>query len=144
MRGIALVRGEPPDFSIGGTVGVLVTFVSMSLALALTYAWWSGDRGVGVWAIPGLAVFAAVLFLTPLRQELRAPFELLIFAPVAFALGPTAAWITTLASRALPVGGSRLGYRLLAIPAAASLIVLPLLLLAGVLQTAGVIPVPAD
>jgi hypothetical protein len=144
MRAIALVRGDPINFSIPGTVGILVTFVLMSLALALTYSWWPHGRGIVFWVLPGLALFLAVLFITPLRQELAAPSELLLFAPVALVLGPVAAAITTIASGALPVGGSRLAYRLLAVPAIFSLIVLPLLLLAGALQTAGVIAVPTD
>jgi len=144
MRAIALVRGDPTNFSIVGTVGILITFALMTLALALSYAWWSRGRGIAFWALPGLALFLAVLFITPLRQELAAPSELLLFAPVALVLGPFAAGLTALASRGLPVAGSRLGYRLLAIPAAGSLIALALLLLVGALQTAGVIGVPAD
>jgi hypothetical protein len=144
MRAIALVRGEPTNFSTVGTLAILITFVLMSLVLALTYAWWSRGRGIAFWVLPGLVLFLAVLFMTPLRQELAAPFELLLFAPVALVLGPAAAGITTFASRALPVAASRLEYRLLALPAIVSLIALPLLLLGGVLQTVGVIAVPAD
>ena len=144
MRAIALLRGDPTNFSIFGTVGILITFALMTLALALSYAWWSRGRGIAFWALPGLAVFLAVLFITPLRQELAAPSELLLFAPVVLALGPVAAGLTTLAARGLPVAASRRGYQLLAVPAVLSLIALPLLLLVGALQTAGVIGVPAD
>lgn len=143
MRVIALVRGGPAEFSVAGTIGIVVTFVAMSLALAVSYAWWARGRGVAVWAIPSLVLFLAVLFITPLRQELVAPSELLFFLPVAVALGPAAAGMTVLASGVLPVAASPLGYRLLAIPAIASLIFLPVLLLFGALQTAGVIAVPS-
>ena len=144
MRAVALIRGVPTNFSTSGTIGIVITFVLMSLALAVTYAWWSRGRGIAFWTLPGLALFLAVLFITPLRQELAAPSELLLFAPVALVLGPVAAWITTLASGALPVTGSRLGYRLLALPAVVSLVALPLLIVVGALQTAGVIAVPSD
>jgi hypothetical protein len=143
MRAIALVRGEPANFSIGGTVGILVTFALMSLALALSYAWWSRGRGIAFWTLPGLALFLAVLFITPLRQELAAPAELLLFAPVALVLGPVAAGLTTIACGALPVAG-KWRARLLAVPAIVSLIAMPLLLLVGALQTVGVIAVPAE
>ena len=144
MRAVALVRGDPTEFSITGTVGIIITFAVMSLALALSYAWSSRGRGIAFWALPGLALFFADLLLTPLRQELAAPSELLIFAPVALVLGPAAAGITDLASRTLPVAASRGVYRLLAVPAILSVVALPLLLLVGVLQTVGVIAVPAD
>jgi hypothetical protein len=144
MRAVALVRGDPAEFSIFGTFGILITFMLMSLALALTYAWWSHGLSIAFWTLPGLVLFLAVLFMTPLRQELAAPAELLLFAPVVLVLGPAAAWMTTLASGGLPLSGSRLGYRILALPAIVSLVALPLLLLVGVLQTAGVIAVPAD
>ncbi len=134
----------PPGFSIFGTIGILITFVFMSLALALTYAWWGRGRGIAFWALPGLLLFLAVLFITPLRQQLAAASELLLFLPVVVVLGPASALITTVASRGLPAIGSRVGYRLLAVPAVVSLVAVPLLLAFGALQTAGVIAVPTD
>jgi hypothetical protein len=94
-----------------------------------------------------VALFAAVILVTPLRQELAAPAELLLFVLVALLLGALPAWLSPVARRSLPdarTGRVRVGYRVLAVPALLATLVLPLMLLAGVLQLLGVIPVPTD
>lgn len=154
MRLVALIRDQAPEFSFFGSAGVVFTFLLMALALATAYMWWQrgrpsvGDaRSAARWSLAGVALFLAVLLLTPLRQELSAPAELLLFVPVALLLGAVPVWLAGVFRRALPeprTAPVRLGYRLLAAPAVLASIVLPLMLLVGVLQTLGVIPVPAN
>lgn len=154
MRLVALVRHQAPEFGIVGTMGVLFTFVLMALGLATAYMWWHRGRpsivdarAAARWSLAGVALFLAVLLLTPLRQELSAPAEILLFAPVALLLGAAPVWLAGVFQGVLPeprTAPGRLGYRVLAAPAVLASIVLPLMLLVGVLQTLGVIPVPAN
>jgi hypothetical protein len=154
MRLVALVRHETPALSLFGSAGIVITFMLMAIGLATAYVWSqrgrrseSGTRSAARWSLAGVALFAAVVLLTPLRQELAAPVELLLFVPVALLLGAVPAWLTGTFLRALPeprTASARVGYRLLAAPAILGSIVLPLMLLGGVLQVLGVIPVPAD
>jgi hypothetical protein len=154
MRLVALVRGQTPELSLFGTVGVVFTFLLMALGLATAYVWWRRDdpstgelRPAVTWSLAGVALFLAVLLLTPLRQELARPAELLLFVPVGLLLGAVPAWLSGAFRRALPeprTAPVRVAYRVLAAPAILASIALPLLLLVGVLQLLGVIPVPAN
>ncbi len=104
-------------------------------------------RGAVRWSLAGLVLFVAIVLLTPLRQELAAPAELALFFPVALLLGAVPAWLSGTFLRALPdprTATLRVVYRLLAAPAILATILVPLMLLAGVLQVVGVIPVPAN
>jgi len=150
MRLVALVRQQEPHLSLFGTFGVLFTFVLMALALATASMFTRRDRpSVGGraraarWSIAGLGLLTAVVLVTPLRQELAAPAELLLFVPVALLLGAAPVWLTEAVQGALPAArttAARLGYRLLAAPA----IIASLLIVVGVLQLSGVIPVPTE
>jgi hypothetical protein len=154
MRLVALIRDQAPELSLFGTVGVVFTFLLMALGLATAYVWWRRDgpsigelRPAATWSLAGVALFLAVLLLTPLRQELARPAELLLFVPVALLLGAVPAWLTGAFRQALPeprTAPVRIGYRVLAAPAILASITLPLMLLVGVLQLLGVIPVPAN
>ncbi len=154
MRVVALIRQAPTELSLFGSVGIVIAFVLMALGLATAFTWWRRGRPSGAeagaaarWSLAGVALFTAVVLLTPLRQELAAPAELLLFVPVALLLGAGPAWLSQLARRSLPEAralGPRLGYRVLAIPAILATLILPLMLLAGVLQLLGVIPVPTE
>lgn len=154
MRLIALIRHDAPELSLFGSAGVVFTFLVMALGLATAYMWWQRGRpSVGEarpaarWSFAGVALFVAVVLLTPLRQELAAPAELLLFVPVALLLGAGPAWLSGAFRRALPEARTarvRAGYRLLAAPAILASIGVPLMLLFGVLQLLGVIPVPAN
>lgn len=152
MRFIVVLRGETPEFSLGGTAGILFAFVLMAGALAMTYALVTrGFRrgpGPGGWALVGLALLAGVLVVTPLRQEIsRGPAFVGLFIPVGLFLGWMAAWVGKRLTRRLPepTGGvASTGYALLAVPGLLSLVALLLLIVFGILQTVGVIPVPTS
>jgi hypothetical protein len=154
MRVVALIRHQAPELSVFGSVGVVFTFGVMALGLATAYVWWQRGRPSDVearraawWSLAGLALFTAVILLTPLRQELAAPAELLLFIPMALLLGAVPAWLSGAFRRALPDPRTptlRIVYRALGAPAILASIVLPLMLLGGVLQVLGVIPVPAN
>lgn len=154
MRLVAIVRNAPTELSLFGSFGVVMTFLVMALALATAYMWRqrgrepvAGGRGAARWSLAGLGLFTAVVLLTPLRQELAAPAELLLFVPVALLLGALPAWLASACLRALPEARTRLGrvvYRFVAAPAIIAALLLPVMLLAGVLQLLGIIPVPAN
>ena len=153
MRAVAIVRHVPTELSFFGSAGVVFTFAVMALGLATTFMWWrrgrlsGGGWPVAQWSMTGVALFAAVVLLTPLRQELAEPAELLLFVPVALLLGAVPAWLSQVFRRALPEARSkpvRVGYRALAVPSIVATILLPLMLAGGVLQILGLIPVPAN
>jgi hypothetical protein len=154
MRLVALVRQQAQDFSLFGSAGVVFTFLLMALGLATTYVWSQRGRptvaerrGAVRWSLAGLALFVAIVLLTPLRQELAAPAELVLFIPVALLLGAVPAWLSGTFLHALPdprTATLRVVYRLLAAPAIVSTVLVPLMLIGGVLQLVGVIPVPAN
>lgn len=153
MRVVALIRQVPTELSLFGSAGIVITFVLMALGLATGFTWWRrGSSAAGAapaarWSLAGVALFTAVILVTPLRQELAAPAELLLFVPVALLLGAAPAWLSQIARRWLPearTARARVGYRVLAVPAILATLVLPLMLVAGVLQVLGVIPVPTE
>jgi hypothetical protein len=152
MRLIVVLRGDAPDFSLIATAGIVITFIAMAAALAVTYALVSRGfrRGPAPvwWALAGLGLLACVLFLTPLRQELdRGPQFVVLFIPVGLLLGWLSAWLTKAVAELLPeaAGGLQLGgYAVLAVPGVLSLVALPILMLVGILQVIGVIPVPTN
>jgi hypothetical protein len=149
---VTLVRHDTPAFSLIGSAGIVITFVLMAIGLTTACVWSqrdklspSGTRLAARWSLAGVALFSAVVLLTPLRQELAAPGELLLFVPIALLLGAVPVWLTGIFVRALPeprTTPARVGYRLLAAPAFLASILVPLMLLGGVLQVLGVIPVP--
>jgi hypothetical protein len=146
MRLVAVIRGDAPGFSITGTIGILLVFLIMGCALALLFALLAVGRRTrpAWWSLIGVALFAGVLLLTPLRQELGGrPVFIALFVPVGLLLGWASAWLTLLISRSLPerIGPGRLVYGLLAAPSLVAAIVLPLLLVLGVLQVIGVVPI---
>lgn len=150
MRLIVVLRGEAPEFSPVGTGGIVMTFVAMAAALGVVYmlltrgyrggpaAWW--------WALAGLALLAMALYLTPLRQEVaRSPEFVGLFVPIGLLLGFGPAALGGLLAARLSNPGSGLalaGYALASIPGLISVVAMPLLIVFGILQLAGVIPVP--
>jgi hypothetical protein len=152
MRVIALLQDHALEFSLGGTIGILFTFTAMAAALGMTYALLSRRFRRGPepqwWALAGLGLFAVVLFVTPLRREIGlGPNFVALFLPVALLLGCLPAWLGRALALRLPEGSGSLrsaGYVVLSIPGWLSLVVLPLLIVFGILQTAGVIPVPPN
>ena len=152
MRLIVLVRGEAAEFSLTGTGGIVMTFIAMAAALAVLYAVLTSGyrRGPGAlwWTLAGLALLAVALFLTPLRQELaRGPAFVVLFIPIGLLLG----WIPASLGRVLrsrlatptsPLASA--GYVALSVPGLISVIAMPLLIIFGILQLVGVIPVPAS
>ena len=152
MRLIARLQGHALEFSLGGTIGILFTFTAMAAALGMTYALLSRRFRRGPkprwWALAGLGLFAVVLFATPLRQEIGlGPNFVALFLPVALLLGWMPAWLGRVLAARLPAprtGLGSTGYVVLAIPGWLSLVALPLLLVFGILQTVGVIPVPPN
>lgn len=146
MRAVALTRGVPTELSVTGTVGILFVFVLMALGVATARAW-TRRGSARRWSLAGVALFVAVVLLTPLRQELAAPAELLLFVPVALLLGAGPAWLSEVVRRKLPEPRTvlaRLGYRALAVPAILATLALPVMLVGGVLQVIGIIPVPPN
>ena len=145
MRLVAVIRGDAPGFSITGTIGILLVFLIMGCTLALLFALLAvGRAGPAWWSLIGVALFAGVLLLTPLRQELGGrPTFIALFVPVGLLLGWASAWLTLLISRSLPerTGPGRLVYGLLAAPSLVAAIALPLLLVLGILQVIGVVPI---
>ncbi len=111
MRLVAVIRGDAPGFSITGTIGILIVFLVMGCSLALLFAILYARRSArprpGWWSLAGVALFACVVLLTPLRQELGGRPELLaLFIPIGLLLGWAAAWLTLVISRSLPeLGG---------------------------------------
>lgn len=150
MRAVALLTGQPPEFSIPGTVGILLAFTVMAAPLAGAYVAWGRHRRRirSAWPLAGLLVFAAVVTLTPLRSELGGrPALIPLFAPAALMLGWGGALLVEAVLPRLPErgGGARIAlYGTASLPGAAGTILLPLLLVMGVLQTLGVIEVPAN
>lgn len=148
MRLVALMRGDTPEFSITGTIGILFVFLLMGCALALLYAilragsarprpWW--------WSPAGVGMLAAVVLLTPLRSELAGrPAFIALFVPIGLLLGWSSAWLTLWISRSLPEpsGAARYLYGLVAAPGVLAALALPVLLAFGILQSIGVIPIP--
>lgn len=152
MRFIALMTSESPHFSLAGTAGILSTFALMAGALAVIYALVSrGYRRRPAptwWALAGLGVLAFAIFLTPLRQEIaKGAAFVALFIPIGLLLGWMAAWLGKGLSSRLPApagGAASAGYVVLSLPGVLSLVGLPLLLLFGILQLVGVIPVPPN
>ena len=152
MRFIALMTPETPQFSLAGTAGILSTFGLMACALAMIYAFVSyGYRRRPAriwWALGGLGLLGSAIFLTPLRLEIaKGPPFVALFIPIGLLLG----WMAASLGNALwerlpePVGvDASVGYVVLAIPGLLSLVGLPLLIVFGILQLVGVIPVPAN
>ena len=147
MRLVAVSRGDVPGFSITGTVGILMVFLVMACTLALLFAILVARRSArprpGWWSLAGVALFACVVLLTPLRQELGGrPEFLALFVPVGLLLGWSSAWLTLTISRSLPEpgGAARPLYGVLAAAAVLATLALPLLLVFGILQSVGVIP----
>jgi hypothetical protein len=90
-------------------------------------------------------LLAAVVLITPLRSELAGrPEFIVLFLPVGLLLGWGSAWPTLVISRALPKpdGAARYLYGLLAAPAVLATIAVPVLLVFGILQSIGIIPIP--
>ena len=149
MRIVAVVRGDVPDFTITGTIGILLVFLLMGGALALVFAIVARGNparpGPGWWSLAGAGLLAGVVLLTPLRSELagRAAF-IALFLPVGLLLGWGSAWLTLVISRWLPEpgGAGRYLYGLLAAPAILATVAVPALLVFGILQSIGVIPIP--
>lgn len=152
MRLIVLLRGETPELSLGGTIGILITFAAMGAALGMTYALVSRGfrRGpvAGWWALAGLGLLASVVFVTPLRQEVaRGPQFVALFIPIGLLLGWMPAWLGKITAGHLPKTRSALastGYALVAAPGFFFLVALPLLMVVGILQLVGVVPVPTE
>jgi len=152
MRSIVLLLGEAPELSFVGTIGIIVTFVVMAGALGMTYALVSRGyrRGpaAGWWALAGLALIAFVLFLTPLRSETaRASQFVALFIPVGLLLGWMPAWLGRIIAGLLPRtrgGFGSAGYALLAAPGVLFAVVAPLLMVGGILQLVGIIPIPSS
>ena len=149
MRLVAVSRGDVPGFSIRGTIGILIVFLLMGCALALLFAILVARRSArprpGWWSLAGAALFACVVLLTPLRQELGGrPEFVALFVPVGLLLGWSSAWLTLTISRSLPEpgGAARPLYGVLAAPAVLATLAVPLLLIFGILQSIGVIPIP--
>jgi hypothetical protein len=149
MRIVAVIRGDVPDFSITGTIGILLVFLLMGCALALVFAIVTRGNparpGPGWWSLAGVGLLAGVVLLTPLRSELAGrPAFLVLFLPVGLLLGWASAWLTLVISRSLPESGgaARYLYGLLAAPAVLATVAVPVLLVVGILQSVGVIPVP--
>jgi len=146
MRLVALIRGDVPAFSISGTIGILVVFLAMGCALALVFAMLAAGRRVrpAWWSLTGVGLFAWVVLLTPLRQELGGrPVFIALFVPVGVLLGWASAWLTLLISRAMldRSGPGGLVYGLLAAPGLVAAIAMPLLMVLGILQVIGVVPI---
>ena len=152
MRVIVLLRGESPALSLTGTIGILIVFVTMAGALGMSYALISRGfrRGPapGWWALAGLGLLALVLLITPLRQEIaRGPQFVALFIPVGLLLGWMPAWLSRVAVGHLPKargGFASTGYAVLAAPGFLFLIALPILMVLGILQLTGIIPVPTN
>lgn len=154
MRLVALIRQVPTELSLFGSAGIVIVFVMMAVSLATAFTWRQRGRPFGSaagpaarWSLAGVALFTAVVLITPLRQELAAPAELLLFVPVALLLGARPAWLSQIFRRRLPEPRTalpRVGYRAMAVPAILATLALPLMLLAGLLQVLGVIPVPTE
>ncbi|MDQ6712139.1 MAG: hypothetical protein M3Z28_02995 [Candidatus Dormibacteraeota bacterium] len=149
MRLVALIRGDAPGFSITGTIGILIVFFAMGCALAFVFSVLAASHPTrlrpGLWSLAGVALFACVLLLTPLRQELGGrPEFIALFVPVGLLLGWASARLTLVISRFLPerAGAGRALYGLLAAPGVLATLGLPVLLVFGVLQSIGVIPIP--
>ena len=152
MRLIVIVLGQAAEFSITGTFGIVMTFVAMSAALAVLYlfltsSYRAGPRP-GSWSLAGLGLLAVAVFLTPLRQEVaRGPAFVVLFIPIGLLLGWIPAWLGSRLARQLSVPSSRLAcasYAVLSIPGAISVVAMPLLIVFGILQLVGVIPVPSS
>ena len=143
MRGVAVVTGQPVELSLGGTLGIVLVFVLLAGALATGYAMVAGRvrrpgaLGLGLPTVAAATLFLAVLELTPLRSELgdRAPL-LPLFLPAVLALGSGGAIGTELLARRLRPR------RVYAVPAVVGAVLVPLMMVLGVLQSTGVIPVP--
>jgi hypothetical protein len=149
MRLVAAIRGDAPAFSITGTIGILLVFLVMGCALALLFALLAARRPAGPawWSLVGVALIGWVVLLTPLRSELGGrPVFIALFLPVGLLLGWASAWLTLLISRLLPerMGAGRLVYGVLATPAVLAALVLPVLMVFGVLQLIGVVPIPSQ
>lgn len=152
MRFIALMTSESPHFSLAGTAGILSVFALMAGAVALIYALVSRGYRRGPtpiwWALAGLGPLAFAIFLTPLRQEIaKGPAFVALFIPIGLLLGWMAAWLGKGLSSRLPVpagGAASAGYAFLSLPGVLSLVGLPLLIVFGILQLVGVVPLPPD
>lgn len=145
MRAVALLRGESPELSVGGTIGILLVFVLMGLALSTGVAITSRSGPGGRWRRPlgwiaaAGTVFGLILLITPLRTELTSRTAYIgLFGPAVVVLGSVPAFLVGPLSARLPAS------RALALPALAGAVLLPMLLLLGVLQLAGVIAVPSE
>jgi hypothetical protein len=149
MRLVAVIQGDVPGFTLAGTIGILVVFLAMGCALALLYATLAAGHRLKVrpewWSLAGVALFTCVVLVTPLRQELGGqPAFIALFVPVGLLLGWSSAWLTLAISRALPAldGAVRFLYGVLAAPAVLAALAVPVLLVFGILQSMGVIPIP--
>jgi hypothetical protein len=147
MRLVAVIRGDAPGFSITGTIGILVVFLVMGCALAFVFALLVPRNRLRPlwWSLAGVGLLACVVLLTPLRSELAGrPAFMALFLPVGLLLGWSAAWLTLVISRSLPElgGAARALYGVLAAPAVLATVAVPVLLVFGILQSIGVIPIP--
>lgn len=152
MRLIALARGQETEFSLAGTAGILMTFIAMAGALAVIYMLASSAYRHGpsasAWGLAGVGLLAVAVFLTPLRQELaRGPAFVVLFIPIGLLLGWIPASLGGLLAKRLSTPGSALasaGYAVLSVPGLISTVAIPLLIIFGILQLVGVIPVPSS
>ena len=152
MRLIVVVRGEAAEFTLTGSAGIVMTFIAMACALGVGFALLSSGYRRGPraswWTLAGLFLLAVSLFLTPLRQEVaRGPAFIVLFVPIGLFLGWGPAVLGSLLSKRLstPTGGlASAGYMILSIPGLISVVAMPLLIVFGILQLVGMIPVPSS
>ena len=149
MRIVAVSRGDVPSFSITATIGILIVFLVMGCALALVFAIVARGNPArpepGWWSLAGVGLLAGVVLLTPLRSEVAGrPAFLVLFLPVGLLLGWGSAWLALVIARSLPnpSGAARYLYGLVAAPAVLATLAVPVLLVFGILQSIGVIPIP--
>ncbi len=104
MRGVALVAGLEPGFSLGGTVGLLLIGAVGGLLFALPYRLWcrlpwlpAPARGLAYGLALGLTLTAPPFFLAPVGElGLIEPWlGLSLFAPVPLVYGAALGRLTT-------------------------------------------------